>query len=490
MNKFLLFVLSCAPVLSHGQAAHITFKSKQAAGQAVKILAPLNGQFFWGMIQNEMLDSTGILVLENRETVPGVYTFYCNGSYSLYVRPNQDYVVTVNADKKDRPLSIASADSAGQLQLNKLSSEFYQTVGMNYYKADTSFVNNKARVQAALDSCMRVFTQLKRNGQIDDGFLQFVSKKAKAYYASVLGASLIPSTHHLVFKKDSAAYDAGRIRLMQARWRELATICDVSDPDNTGPGEYIDYANLINMWLVGYIQGSLNGTFKKFKTQDDYEQFHYDNIQQSYKGKLAEYLSASHLAYLLLEEKFLPQIPKEYKAFTTQYPHSPYTSFMKPGMEKLLAYQEKSKEDYTPQQKFVPTYDSINTFDAVVAYFPGKTLFIDLWATWCGPCKAEFGYNKELRAFLKAKNIVPLYISIDREEDEQRWKDMIKYYDLQGYHLRANPELMKDIRRLFSNKDVLSIPRYVLIKDRKIVGLSMKAPSEKEALYKQLESYL
>jgi len=121
---------------------------------------------------------------------------------------------------------------------------------------------------------------------------------------------------------------------------------------------------------------------------------------------------------------------------------------------------------------------------------PDKTVFLDLWATWCSPCKEEFAYNGELRRFLDDQGIIPMYISIDRDLDDQRWKDMIKYYGLEGYHLRAGPELMKDIRRLFGNEGTLTIPRYVLIKDGKVVGTRMRPPSDGKLLYQQIAAYL
>jgi peroxiredoxin len=56
--------------------------------------------------------------------------------------------------------------------------------------------------------------------------------------------------------------------------------------------------------------------------------------------------------------------------------------------------------------------------------FAGKYVFIDYWATWCGPCKAEIPAYKKLIDDYKAKNIVFISISVDK--DKAAWEKMAK----------------------------------------------------------------
>ena len=56
--------------------------------------------------------------------------------------------------------------------------------------------------------------------------------------------------------------------------------------------------------------------------------------------------------------------------------------------------------------------------------FAGKYVFIDYWATWCGPCKAEIPSYKKLIEDYKAKNIVFISISVDK--DKAAWENMVK----------------------------------------------------------------
>lgn len=56
--------------------------------------------------------------------------------------------------------------------------------------------------------------------------------------------------------------------------------------------------------------------------------------------------------------------------------------------------------------------------------FAGKYVFIDYWATWCGPCKAEIPSYKQLIEDYKSKNIVFISISVDK--DKAAWEKMVK----------------------------------------------------------------
>ncbi len=180
--------------------------------------------------------------------------------------------------------------------------------------------------------------------------------------------------------------------------------------------------------------------------------------------------------------------------FTTTYPNSIYTPYLEPGIASVVAYQEKVRVDFDDTYKFVSDYGNIQTFEELAQKFKDKVVYVDLWATWCGPCKAEFAHNGELKAFTEGKGIEVLYVSTDRDEAEQQWKDMIKFYDLKGHHVRASKSLSEDLRQHFSQdfggQQGFAIPYYIILKDGEIVLKNALRPSAKTDLYQQLEGYL
>jgi thiol-disulfide isomerase/thioredoxin len=54
----------------------------------------------------------------------------------------------------------------------------------------------------------------------------------------------------------------------------------------------------------------------------------------------------------------------------------------------------------------------------------GKYVYIDFWATWCGPCRAEFPHYRQLVQDYKGRNVVFMSISVDK--DKEAWKKMVE----------------------------------------------------------------
>ena len=115
--------------------------------------------------------------------------------------------------------------------------------------------------------------------------------------------------------------------------------------------------------------------------------------------------------------------------------------------------------------------------------FPGKYKFIDLWATWCAPCKAEIPYLQQLEAEFQGKEIEFISISIDK--NRKKWKDYVRKHQLGGVQLWAG-----DWSYLPEELHVGSIPRFILIdKEGNWVDTEAFRPSN-PALKKLLKNLL
>ncbi len=83
------------------------------------------------------------------------------------------------------------------------------------------------------------------------------------------------------------------------------------------------------------------------------------------------------------------------------------------------------------------TLTDINGNDVSLSDFRGKVVYLDFWASWCGPCMREVPYAKELKKrFYGEDDLVFLYVSVD--EDEQAWRRTVEEREIQGVHVRVH----------------------------------------------------
>lgn len=110
--------------------------------------------------------------------------------------------------------------------------------------------------------------------------------------------------------------------------------------------------------------------------------------------------------------------------------------------------------------------------------FRGSYVFIDVWATWCGPCKYEFPFIGKVEKMYHGKNIKFVSISIDRLKDEQKWRDMIKKEGLVGIQLLADNEIKSSF---IEGYYIQAIPRFIILdKEGKIINSDAPRPSQPE----------
>lgn len=114
--------------------------------------------------------------------------------------------------------------------------------------------------------------------------------------------------------------------------------------------------------------------------------------------------------------------------------------------------------------------------------FKGKYVYIDVWATWCRPCIAQFPTLKKLEEDYKGKNIEFISISTDDqrrsgtwENANKKWKAMVKDKKLGGTQLWAG----KADAEFSRNYMITTIPRFVLIDpEGKIIDSNAKRPGD------------
>ncbi|MDR6785514.1 thiol-disulfide isomerase/thioredoxin [Pedobacter africanus] len=106
----------------------------------------------------------------------------------------------------------------------------------------------------------------------------------------------------------------------------------------------------------------------------------------------------------------------------------------------------------------------------------GKVLLVDVWATWCGPCKKEIPHLKKLEEEMKGTDVQIISLSTDAPQDKDKWLKMIKDENLGGMQLYAGSG--NDFSKYYK---VNTIPRFLVFdKQGKIVTIDAPRPSTPE----------
>ncbi|WP_405608029.1 TlpA family protein disulfide reductase [Polaribacter sp. Asnod1-A03] len=227
-------------------------------------------------------------------------------------------------------------------------------------------------------------------------------------------------------------------------------------------------------------------SFKYSGTGSDNSEFIIAHLEESKKiGNPADILSLS-------EEAFTTKIDllkKSYDSILTSY------NDLDSSLISLVTTQNKQMFDY-----FETTYASSkkmgkgnvspkfeNYLDAKggtksLDSFKGKYVYIDVWATWCGPCIREIPSLKALEKEYHSKNIEFVSISTDEsrrsggswEAAEKKWRDFVKARQLSGVQLWSGQDF--SFQQAYQ---ITGIPRFILIDpEGKIVDSNAPRPSD------------
>jgi thiol-disulfide isomerase/thioredoxin len=117
----------------------------------------------------------------------------------------------------------------------------------------------------------------------------------------------------------------------------------------------------------------------------------------------------------------------------------------------------------------------------------GKYVYIDLWATWCGPCRAEIPFLQKIEEKYHGKNIEFVSISIDKAKDNDKWKKFVTDKNLGGVQLFADKDWESEFVKSYG---VNGIPRFILIDPNGIILNPDAARPSSAELQTQLDTLL
>lgn len=412
----------------------------------------------------------GEFVHQFRTDRPGMVQVWTQGSdsFTLYLTPGSKDTITVTKDT----LIISGTNSAYNRCLKTVNDYQKYSDKLVYMQPhELRGITSLEQYHRLADARMRQALDAVNTSGLNEEFLA----EQRAHIDYIRRSIFIHIARQLSRKE----------KLPEDWQRELTEVIN-SSVNGDYLRSYRGIGFFVNDLVMMQFTNLENGDLKEIK---DYASFLFDRYRKFFTGDNLQYMQAQ----LIYEDEFqgskTPSIPQLYETYRAEFPNSPFLNVLEPGVKENLRFQNSR---ITDKDYHILTCDStITSLEDAVKPFKGKVVYIDVWATWCGPCLKEFQYLPALKEKARNMDVVYLYISIDRPEERKKWEKTIAYHQLKGYHLLVNEKLGKSLyTELGNERQILSIPCFVIIdKTGKIAIRHAAAPSEPEKVIEQLSTY-
>ena len=241
---------------------------------------------------------------------------------------------------------------------------------------------------------------------------------------------------------------------------------------------------------VVYFTSQANG-FEKFKDQSISMERKISMASQNFSGKSLVW----YLAWFLnsdIDKVSQYTARHVYTVLTADEKNGTYTHLLRNKVDKRLAVKDAPVAPVKANDASASTsksgYPALQDIDGKSFTFDdlkGKVVYVDYWASWCGPCRNEMSYSKQLHEMFnekQLKQLVFLYISIDESADA--WRAAVQQIGMQGRLAISPGNWSSPIAKYFQ---INSIPRYMLIdKKGNIVDVNAKRPSSGQSIYNDI----
>lgn len=228
--------------------------------------------------------------------------------------------------------------------------------------------------------------------------------------------------------------------MMQARFAML----DMQSHKMLLPDEYMDYVNK-EIWQNPPKPYTLYRDFVTFMA--DYtdqvatKNNPFPSLQEAmevldsvgWERTLRDIYMAFNL-YGIIDHSRTPLSPDELAYAEQQIQQPSALAFVKAQNDKYIAIQQgditKLRKNLKSSDDIAGMSDGEKILRKLMEPYKGKFVLLDIWGTWCGPCKAALANSQEEYERLKDFDLAYLYLAYQSPDDS--WKNVIKEYNVTG----------------------------------------------------------
>ncbi|HRP54992.1 TlpA family protein disulfide reductase [Agriterribacter sp.] len=465
----------------------ITGKITGTIPDRIEYTLPVNGITYFGFENSVQPDTLGnfkiFLSIEK-----ACFIELSNG-YDAYgtviAEPGMNYTLNINTENKKKGFVIACKSKEGQQLYNQNINRSMITGNFEEAAAEYRNDSNPDRIKESIkkrhETEIAKYRKLLSAGVISEDFYNLVSADRSYFYAGA--QSSVALLNHLLSERNLNTLDVQAYSIL---WGEVFEDYPVSDP-GLMRSPWFFYFTQSYLRYKALIENGINfNTLSEIRKQGLIHT-HNINIARKYlSGTQLEYYYAAYLYYEAANKNYEKELIELFEDFKDHYALSEYTHFVESEIIPIITFHKKQNEAPNERIHVLDSFESISSLKEAAKKLDAERVYVDVWATWCGPCKKEFTHNSALYELLKKEGIAMLYVSVDKDEKHGKWMEMMKYYQLEGYHVRAGSKLIDDLQRLRGG-DAFTIPWHILTDgDGNVLMKYAGAPSAIQTLEKQL----
>lgn len=395
----------------------------------------------------------------------GYYSFTHGKEYTdLFLSPGDSLFVTFNTDEFDETMHY---EGKGAEKSNYLATAMLQSE--ERYSIEEEMFASSEEVFLKIADSLRTADE-KRLQAFHDSFPEVAEKfkhfeKGKITYAHAQNLLQYPGMHGYVTGEKDFEPSASYYNFLSLLKKEDETLLDVT--------EY-------RQFLQAYLRHKTSDIYKQDTTLRKKKSGHFDILYAAVKKEFAQPAVLDYMKYTVLSEwmdmRGIEEVEDAVKDFVKSSPD-------KKRVEAINELYGKWKNLVRGNPAPGFRYVSIAGDTVALADLRGKSVYIDVWATWCGPCRAEIPHLEKLQEEFSGKNIAFVSVSID--DNKEAWEKMVKEKNMKGIQLFATGAWKSEIVKSYA---ISGIPRFILINSKgEIVTANAPRPSD-ESLKELLSS--
>ena len=375
---------------------------------------------------------------------------------NFFAPKGSEIKVTYDAKKKDSTLHFSGNESAVNkylLDKEKVTKEARGNAKEMYLKNETDFKEHLLKIKTVQEN---LFSSTK---EISGNYKKSELKSINYQYLAALSKY---QSYHGYYTKDKIFKVSGNYL------EELKAVGLENENDFLFSENYRDVVKSI-------LLNNANILVKKDSIADDIA--YLKTVAEIKNAKIKNKLLFDNAKYGIT---YTENLEEYYALYSTNSTNNENNKKILEVYQKLKAL---SKGSASP--KF-SNYENNDGKTTSLDDFKGKYVYLDIWATWCGPCIAEIPSLKKIEKKYHNKNIEFVSISVDRMKDHDKWKKMIIEKELKGIQLFADNNWESQFIKDYLIK---GIPRFILIDPQgNIINANAPRPSE-NTLVETLKSF-